>query len=267
MGDDKRELWGELKDALEAWGEGRRADLVEEVTHVIWANWERDRARKFVNGDQVRGPRAYVERVAEHYLRWSAYLRCLQEEKNAQAWAELLEKFQLWSYNLLGRLDFPANAVRYRKSVDLAADAAAEIITAHFPYDVDFDPWAYVVVRNICYRYMRDRLNGSRVPDEQLVSLDAYDGWLRNLADGRAEARIHEAAEEEARERERERLLAAVDSLPPSEQQLILLYYFEELTFEEIAERTGKTTNALYQYHFRALKKLRDALDGDQPTI
>ena len=28
MGDDKWKLWGELKNALDEWGEGRDADLV-----------------------------------------------------------------------------------------------------------------------------------------------------------------------------------------------------------------------------------------------
>lgn len=262
MGDDKSRLWGELKDALEAWGEGRHPSLIDEVTRITWVNFQRDRACTFLDGADVDGPRAYVERVAEHYQRWSPYLHYLQVEKDAAAWTELLEKFQLWSYNLLGRMSFPANAVRYRLSVDLATDAAAEILTSHFPYDVEFDRWAYVLVRNVVYSAMRDRLNGSRVPEEQLVNLEAWDGWLRNVADERAEARIYEAAEREAREMGHDRLLAAVGELPPSEREVIRLYYFADLGFDEIAERTSKTPNALYQYHFRALKKLREALNG-----
>ena len=265
MGDDKRSVWGELKDALEEWAAGRDAAEVEAVTRIVWVNWERERVCNFLDGGKVDGPRAYVERVAERYEQWSDYVRALQEEKEREAWEEALEKFQRWSYHLLGRLDFPSNAVRYRESVDLATDAAVEVMGAHFPYDVDFDPWAYVLVRNIFYRHMRDRLNGSRVPEEQLVNLEAWDGWLRNLADEGAEARIYEGEEKAARERERERLVAAVDELPPSEKEFILLYYFEGLSFGEIAERTGKSANALYQYHFRGLKRLRDALDGEAP--
>lgn len=263
MGDDRSILWGELQDALREWGEGRDGEVVEAVTHIVWANWERQRACTFIQGGKVDAARDYVHRVAARYQEWSDYLHSLQKEKDWAAWAEVIEKFQLWSYNLLGRIDFPSNRVRYRRSVDLATDAALEVMTAHFPYDVDFDPWAYVLVRNICYSYMRDRLNGSRVPESKLVNLEAWDGWLRNLADERAEARIHEAAEKEAQERMRERLLALVDDLPPSEQEVIRLYYFKGLSFEGIAERTGKSPNALYQYHFRGLKRLREALDGD----
>jgi len=262
MGDDKGMLWGELKNALEEWGAGRGRDMVTAVTQVVWVNWERGRACSFLNGGKVNGPQAYVERVGKRYQALSSFLRQLQVEKDAETWTEAIETFQLWSYNLLGRLNWRSNRTRYQLSVDLATDAAAEMVNAHFPYDVDFAPWAYVFVRNVCYRYMRDRLNGSRVPEEQLVNLEAWDGWLRNLADERAEARIHEAAEKEAWERRRELLLAAVEALPPSEKKVILLYYFEDLPFDEISERTGKKPNALYQYHFRALGRLRDSLEG-----
>ena len=262
MGDDKWTLWGELKKALEEWGKGRDPDVVAAVTQVVWVNWERERACSFVDTGEVDGPRAYVERVGKRYQALSGFLRDLQVEKDAETWTEAIETFQLWAYNLLGRLNWRSNRARYQKSVDLATDAAAEMVTAHFPYDVDFAPWAYVFVRNICYRYMRERLNGSRVPEEQLVNLEAWDGWLRNVADERAEARIHEAAEKEAAERRREIVLAAVEGLPPSEREVIRLYYFEDLPFEVIAERTGKKPNALYQYHFRALDKLRQTLDG-----
>lgn len=265
MGDDKRKLWGELKEALRIWGQDRSPDLVEEVTRIVQVNWQRDRACHFMSGGKVNGPQAYVERVGERYQRLSPYVRSLQVDKETEAWEELMEKLQLWSYNLLGRLAFPSNAVRYRRSVDLATDAAAEILTAHFPYDVDFEPWAYVLVRNVCYRYMRAYLDGGKIPPERLVNLEAYDGWLRNLVDERAEERLHEAAEREAWKRTRAALLAAIEDLPPSEKEVIRLYYFEGLTFEEMAKRTGKRANALYQYHFRALGKLRDALDGGLP--
>lgn len=266
MENDKRKLWGELEEALRIWGRDRSPDLVEEVTRVVRVNWQRDRACNFMDGGKVDGAQAYVERVGERYQRLSPYLHCLQEDKDKEAWAELMEKLQLWSYNLLGRMTFPSTAVRHRRSMDLATDAAMEILGAHFPYDVDFEPWAYVVVRNISYRYMTSR-NGSSVPPEVLVNLEAYDGWLQNLVDERAEERIYAGEEAVTWEEIRAALSEAIDELPPSEREVIDLLYFGGASFEEIAERTGKKANALYQYHFRALQKLHDALEDKLPPL
>lgn len=267
MEDEKRKLWGELEKALHEWGQDRPPKLVEEVARVVRVNWRRDRVRSFVAGGDVDGARAYVERVGERYQLLSPYLHCLQEVRDREAWEALMKKLQLWSYNVLGRMTFPSTAARYRRSVDLATDAAMEILGAHFPYDVDFDPWAYVLVRNISYRYMRSSQGGASVPPEELVNLEAYDGWLHNLVDERAEARIYAGEDKATREAIRKALSEAIDDLPPSDREVIELLYFEGLSFDEIAERTGKKANALYQYHFRALQKLHDALEDKLPPL
>ncbi len=51
-------------------------------------------------------------------------------------------------------------------------------------------------------------------------------------------------------------LLAAINALTDLERQVVLLYYFEDLTFERIAERLGFTKSYVARVHNRALPEL-----------
>ena len=58
------------------------------------------------------------------------------------------------------------------------------------------------------------------------------------------------------------RMLAGeIDGLPDNRRTVIVQYYFEGKSFEEIAGMLDKTVNAVYQLHFHALKTLRDKMD------
>lgn len=65
-------------------------------------------------------------------------------------------------------------------------------------------------------------------------------------------------------------LARAIETLSPKEQQVLSLYYYEELTLKEIGEVLGYTESRICQIHGKAILKLRAKLrayweDGPNP--
>jgi RNA polymerase sigma factor for flagellar operon FliA len=67
---------------------------------------------------------------------------------------------------------------------------------------------------------------------------------------------------DEAYERQetKERVCAAIASLPPREQKVIGLYYYGEATMKQIGAEIGVNESRVSQLHARAIRRLRDAL-------
>jgi hypothetical protein len=63
----------------------------------------------------------------------------------------------------------------------------------------------------------------------------------------------------------RERVRAAIQSLPWRERKVIGLYYYGEATMKQIGAEIGVNESRVSQLHARAIRRLRDAL-GDMNT-
>src|SRR5262245_23023604 len=63
----------------------------------------------------------------------------------------------------------------------------------------------------------------------------------------------------------RERVHAAIASLPKREQKVIGLYYYSEVTMKEIGAEIGVNESRVSQLHARAIRRLRDALGNMGP--
>jgi len=63
----------------------------------------------------------------------------------------------------------------------------------------------------------------------------------------------------------RERVRAAIQSLPWREQKVIGLYYYGEVTMKQIGAEIGVNESRVSQLHARAIRRLKDAL-GDMNT-
>ena len=57
-----------------------------------------------------------------------------------------------------------------------------------------------------------------------------------------------------------EKLSEALSGLSEKEQQIITLYYYEEMTLKEIAQTLEVSESRISQLHTRALKKMKDKL-------
>jgi RNA polymerase sigma factor for flagellar operon FliA len=73
---------------------------------------------------------------------------------------------------------------------------------------------------------------------------------------------------DEAYERQetKERVCAAIASLPPREQKVIGLYYYGEATMKQIGAEIGVNESRVSQLHARAIRRLRDALGSMLPA-
>src|SRR5262245_50594156 len=58
----------------------------------------------------------------------------------------------------------------------------------------------------------------------------------------------------------RERIMAAIASLPPRERKVIALYYYGEATMKQIGAEIGVNESRVSQLHARAIRRLRLAL-------
>jgi RNA polymerase sigma factor FliA len=68
------------------------------------------------------------------------------------------------------------------------------------------------------------------------------------------------------REETKERVHAAIASLPPREQRVIGLYYYGEATMKQIGAEIGVNESRVSQLHARAIRRLRDALGSIAPA-
>jgi RNA polymerase sigma factor for flagellar operon FliA len=57
----------------------------------------------------------------------------------------------------------------------------------------------------------------------------------------------------------------AIASLPPREQKVIALYYYNEATMKQIGAEIGVNESRVSQLHARAIRRLRDALSAVMP--
>ena len=61
----------------------------------------------------------------------------------------------------------------------------------------------------------------------------------------------------------RDRVRAAIASLPPRERKVVGLYYYAEATMKEIGEEIGVNESRVSQLHARAIQRLKKALGAD----
>jgi RNA polymerase sigma factor for flagellar operon FliA len=64
----------------------------------------------------------------------------------------------------------------------------------------------------------------------------------------------------------KDRIRAAIESLPAREQKVIGLYYYKEATMKQIGAEIGVNESRVSQLHARAIRRLRDALAGSMPA-
>jgi RNA polymerase sigma factor for flagellar operon FliA len=63
------------------------------------------------------------------------------------------------------------------------------------------------------------------------------------------------------------RVRNAIATLPPREQRVIALYYYNEVTMKDIGAELGVNESRVSQLHARAIKRLREALGADVTPI
>lgn len=244
------ELGAALRQALDEFAEERGQDAATAIQPIIFTSLQKGRVAKFLNQNSHITPRGYVWRVAGYYQKLHRYLYELQEMRSAKVWKPLYPKILTLAYRYFLRKGYPPRQTTRERADECAHEAIICIITAHFPYDVDFMPWMCTLLRNVC----RNSMNPPPPHIDQDISEIHY------LLSEHDSERFYR---DERLRVLRDTLLKLIEELPLARQQVILLHYFEGKSFEEIAKILKKTVNAVYQLHFYALRDLKNKWQQD----
>lgn len=234
-------------------------NTLAKIRTIIAANLDRGRVQRFI-GDDIARVEKYVNHVVEQFQELSPLLHQLQVSQSTDAWLPLYEELQQWAYNFFLNKGFYPGQETKDVAIARATDAAVEILSAHFPYDTDFKPWAHVILQNTCRKFVRESTKKSIIPQKQLSRFDKVEHLLSQISqeNNRKKLQLEDIAEE---------LREAVQQLSKSRRLVIEYYYFQGLSLPEIAEEMGKTVNAVYSLHFNALKDLRKILDQNRNKL
>lgn len=130
---------------------------------------------------------------------------------------------------------------------DAAQESLVKILRNLDQYDPNrrFSTWAFGITRNTCIDEHRRRKR--RAWDEPGDVVDERPSPAQNVA------RMQRA----------ERLQQALEELPPMYREVLVLYHFEHLKYQEIADTLELPIGTVMNRIFRARKKLRAIYDAE----
>jgi RNA polymerase sigma factor (sigma-70 family) len=119
----------------------------------------------------------------------------------------------------------------------------------------ELGPWVFTIATNKVRDHWRSRRHSA---SQRETSLDAGDDETANYdPPDRARGPLPELVNEELRAE----LDAAIDALPPSMRETLILRWYEELSFEEIGRMIARNEAAARKRYSRAFEELRHQLE------
>ncbi len=116
-----------------------------------------------------------------------------------------------------------------------------------------FKTWLYRIARNTAIDFLRKK---KHVPFSQFETDAGVNVLMETVASEEELPESLMAKLEDAKE-----LHATLEQLPPKAREIVLLYYTNDMTFEEIGEILGEPANTVKSRHRRALQALRKILE------
>lgn len=243
-------LQNEIESALADLASRYGGELALILDPVLTANIRNGRFDTFC-AEHLGNLSQYVQRMADCYEHLHHYIEKLQVEKDNLVWVPLYSKISHWIFTIFLHKEFAKEYIFNEIVPELAQEAVIQLLNAQFTYDTDFDPWAYMIVRATCFKYMRTSMKKTAVPADVLVALD--ETIENRIEDPRLRP-------DDRYKENRAALLAAINRLSPERREVIIQKYFYELPSDKIAENTHKTVAAIYSMHFNAIENLRKIL-------
>jgi len=172
------------------------------------------------------------------------------------AFGVLVERYQKPIFNFI---------YRFYGNYELAQELTQETFLRCYQFLKSYDPdrkfstWLYTVAKNLCIDELKKQRAAHEVPlEDVLPAVDAKD----------AEGACEKNQQLECIRREEDfRLLEALQELPAAARTVLLLHYFQGLSYQEISEMLGLPVSTVKIRIFRAKKALLEKwheLDGTE---
>jgi RNA polymerase sigma-70 factor (ECF subfamily) len=166
-------------------------------------------------------PTAYEELVR----RWSARILafCHAKVRSRHAGEDLAQEALMRGYRALGTLDDPEK----------------------------FGPWLRGIALRVCLDWLKSKQN------HQSAFSDLADGWSCDHGSHETEGERRGAAERGER---LERLLLEVEALPDEYREVVMAYYYDDVTYQELAEALGVSAATINARLTKARAMLRERM-------
>jgi len=167
--------------------------------------------------------------------------------------ALILERYQRPIFNFI---------YRFFGNYDLAEELTQETFMRCYQflksYDTKrkFSTWLYTVARNLCIDYLKKNKKGREISlDQSLPAVERHEAGRSAAADPQLLC---------IRGQEDARLLEALGRLDPARRVVLILYYFQGLSYQEIGESLSVPVSTVKIRIFRAKKALLALMKGDE---
>ena len=162
-----------------------------------------------------------------------------------EAFGVLVERYQKPIFNFI---------YRFYGNYELAQELTQETFLRCYQFLKSYDPerkfstWLYTVAKNLCIDELKKQRSVREVPlDDVLPAVDAKDY---------EDAVGHNQQMECIRSEESFKILEALQELPAGARTVLLLHYFQGLSYQEIGETLGLPVSTVKIRIFRAKKIL-----------
>lgn len=179
----------------------------------------------------------------------SELMRAVQGGDRA-AFDALVERHSRYVLNIL---------YKYLHNRDEAEDLAQEVFLRVYTKRDSYEPlarfttWLYTIAANLCLNHIRDRRRAGEVSLQGIGS----DSSQWEPADTTSIIPSHTIDGREMRDV----VWKALDELPDQQRMAIILYRFEEMSYQEVADTLGVSISALKSLIFRARGTLAEKLE------
>ena len=142
---------------------------------------------------------------------------------------------------------------------EVVQDAFVRVVqnAADFKHEARFSTWLYTIARNLCIDQIRKRALRRHPSLDEPKRTEESDGPTLGEQTADARANVERAA---VSVEIREKVLAAVETLPDEQREVFLMREVSNLPFKEIAEIVGVPENTVKSRMRYALERLQAAL-------
>jgi len=170
---------------------------------------------------------------------------------NREEYALILERYQRPIFNFIYR--FFGN---YETAEELTQETFLRAYQFLKSYDTKrkFSTWLYTVAKNLCIDHLKKKKGAREVLYDEALPAVEHAESVRKKDENPQLLCI--------RNQEDEKLLKALGKLDPSRRIVLVLYYFQGLSYQEISETLSVPVSTVKIRIFRAKKALLKELEG-----